>query len=701
MSNGRVKKNPNPSAKVPGTAVAHVPSEDVIKQRRRSLCVAFLLVITTAVVYCNVFRNDFVSYDDGQYVTENPRVRQGMSWENVRWAFTTFYADNWHPLTWLSHMLDVQLFGLKPAGHHFTNLLFHVLATLLLFGFLRYATGRLWAGAFVAALFALHPVHVESVAWVAERKDVLSTVFWFATLWAYAYYAKRPRVGRYAMVIIFFALGLMAKPMLVTLPLVLLLLDYWPLERLEMNGQSVGRLTVEKLPLLIMIAASMIITVIAQQGAIGGFNRLSLGTRLSNAVISYCIYIGQAFWPTGLTVFYPHPQQPFPLEAMAGTLLLIAVTVAALMSGKQKKFLTTGWLWYLITLVPVIGIVQVGNQAHADRYTYVPLIGIFIMISWGLKTIVDRLQNSKKLFVKIAAAALFPAMMGLTWEQVGYWKSDFTLFSHAITVTKRNYVAHNNFGLYLYKTGRTGEAIAHYQKALEIKPNYAEAHNNLGVPLENIGRTDEAIAHYQKALEIKPNYAEAHYNLGNLLSNIGRTDEAIAHYQKALEINPDYAKVHNNLGNLLSNIGRTDEAIAHYRKALEINPDYFEAHNNLGNLLSNIGRIDEAIAHYRKALEINPNCYEVHYNLGNLLVNIGRTDEAIAHYRNALEINPDKINTLQNLADALVRKGQLTDATPILIRALALAKSAGDASLASEIAGNLEMLYRACQGKPR
>jgi tetratricopeptide (TPR) repeat protein len=314
-------------------------------------------------------------------------------------------------------------------------------------------------------------------------------------------------------------------------------------------------------------------------------------------------------------------------------LLLIAVTVAALMSGKQKKFLTTGWLWYLITLVPVIGIVQVGNQAHADRYTYVPLIGIFIMISWGLKTIVDRLQNSKKLFVKIAAAALFPAMMGLTWEQVGYWKSDFTLFSHAITVTKRNYVAHNNFGLYLYKTGRTGEAIAHYQKALEIKPNYAEAHNNLGVPLENIGRTDEAIAHYQKALEIKPHYAEAHYNLGNLLSNIGRTDEAIAHYQKALEI--------------------------------------------------------------------NPNCYEVHYNLGNLLVNIGRTDEAIAHYRNALEINPDKINTLQNLADALVRKGQLTDATPILIRALALAKSAGDASLASEIAGNLEMLYRACQGKPR
>jgi protein O-mannosyl-transferase len=736
MGNSRgIKENQNPSvAKAPGTAVAHTPSEDAKKQRRRVIGIAFLLAITTAVVYSGVFRNDFISYDDDEYVLENAHVRQGFSWNNVSWAFTSFYASNWHPLTWLSHMLDVQLFGLNPAGHHFNNLFFHILATLLLFGFLRYATGKLWTSAFVAALFALHPVHVESVAWVAERKDVLSTVFWFATLWAYAYYARRPGAARYAVVAILFALGLMAKPMLVTLPLTLLLLDYWPLNRLVLDRRCFGRLVAEKLPLLIMTIASVIITVIAQQEAIASLNRFDLAARTSNAILSYCIYIGQSLCPTGLAMFHPYPLQPHLIEAMAGMLLLIAITATVFRAGKQRKYLTTGWLWYLITLIPVIGIIQVGIQAHADRYTYVPFIGIFIMISWGLKTFTDSLQNSKKLLVKIAAAVLFMAMIGITWVQVGYWKSDFTLLSHSIAVIKRNYLAynyfgfllvrtgrldeaianyrkaleinpnyvetHNNIGILLAQSGRTDEAIAHYRKALEINPNYVETHNNIGILLAQSGRTDEAITHYRKALEINPNYAEAHFNLGNLLANSGRTDEAITHFLKALDINPNLAKIHNNLGNLLANSGHTNEAIAHYRKALESNPNYTEAYNNLGNLLSETGRMDEAIACYKKALEINPNYTEAHYNFGNALLQIGRTDEAIACYQKILEIKPDDISTLNNLAHAFVQNGQLTDAIPLLQKAFALAKAAGDEAQARGIAGNLKMLNQASRSSP-
>ena len=640
------------------------------KENRRTICVALLLVVVTAAAYSGIFKNDFVYYDDDVYVMMNTHVRQGLSWDNVRWAFTTFYASNWHPLTWLSHMLDVQLFGLNPAGHHFTNLLFHILAALLLFGFLRYATGKLWTGTFVAALFALHPAHVESVAWIAERKNVLSAMFWFATIWAYAYYARRPGSGRYAIVVILFALGLMAKPMLVTLPLVLLLLDWWPLKRLEMNARSFGKLAAEKLPLLVLAAASAIITVAAQQEAIASFEKLGLMTRTANAVVSYCIYIGQFFRPAGLAAFYPYPRQPLLIEAMAGTALLIAITATVFCAGKQKKYLTMGWLWYLITLMPVIGIIQVGLQAHADRYTYIPFIGIFIMISWGLETIADRLHNGGKLLVKIAAVAVVLAMAGKTAQQVGYWKSDFTLFSHAVTVTKRNYLAYNNLGFLFDRTGRMDDADTQYRKALEINPNYADAHNNLGVLLAKTGRTDEAIAQYRQALEINPNYADAHNNLGVLLAKTGRTDEAIAHYLQALEISPDFTEAHNNLGNALSQTGRTDEAIAQYQKALAIDPNYTEARNNLGNAL----------------------------------LQTGHTDEAIVQYQKALSIDPDKISALNNLSAAFLQKGELTDAINFLQRALVVAKSAGNEPQERVIAGRLEKLEQASgsfQEKPR
>jgi tetratricopeptide (TPR) repeat protein len=606
--------------------------------------------------------NDFAYYDDESYITANTHIQKGLSWTSIKWAFTSIgYSDNWHPLTWLSHMLDVQLFGLNPAGHHFTNLFFHILATLLLFGFLFSTTGLLWPSTFVAALFALHPLHVESVAWAAERKDVLCAVFWLATLWTYAYYVSCPTIKKYVLVFILFALGLMAKPMLVTLPIILLLLDYWPLERLTLNRRSLGRLAAEKLPLVMLTIASSIITIIAQHGAIGSLRQYTLLIRVSNAIISYCIYLGQAFWPMKLSVFYPYPR-PQSVNTILCLLLLITITAGVIWSGRKKKYLITGWFWYIVSLVPVTGVLQVGSQAHADRYTYIPLIGIFIMVTWGLYAIAYKMTRLKKLLLYVVLSAIFIGMVIKTREQIGYWKNGITLFTHGFDVTKGN-----------------------------VNEN---AYYNFGNLLSQAGRTDEAMSYYRKALEINPNHAKSHINYGLLLSNIGRTDEAMAHYLKALEHSTDVV-AHNNLGNLFAKMGRTDDAMVHFQKALEINPNYGDAHYNFGFMLANMGRTDEAMAHFLKVLEINPTDGGAHFSLGLLLADMGRTDEAIAHYRKALEINPDAIAPLQNLAFAFVQKGQWTDATSVVRKALASAKSAGNEARAKTIAQILSKIYEA------
>ena len=598
-----------------------------------------LLVIGTMATYSGAVKNGFVNYDDAVYVTKNAVVLKGLSADGIRWAFTTTHAGNWHPLTWLSHMVDVQIFGLNPAGHHFTSLLFHLIAVVLLFGFMRLMTGELWPSAFVAALFALHPLHVESVTWVAERKDVLSAVFGFATIGAYAYYTRSPDIKRYGAIMALFGLGLMAKPMLVTLPLALLLFDYWPLERMVVNRQSILKLVAEKVPLLAMSIASAIITIIAQKPAIGGFDRIALPIRMANAITSYCIYLQQLFRPVKLAVIYPYREHPDTFAVAVCALLLIALSITVLKAGRRKKYLVTGWLWYLVTLVPVIGIVQVGSQAHADRYAYLPSIGIFIIVAWGLKAVFDRAGKGAKLLMIIPLAVVIPALCVLTWKQVETWKNDDTLFSHAIAVTKGNYIAYNNLGYFFERTGRRDDALASYQKALDYNPNYASAHCNLGLLLTDMGRTDEAVVHYRKALAIDPDYVKVHNNLGLLLARMGRTDEALIHYQRAFELNPDRAKANNDLGALLEMMGLTDEASDHYRKALELNPDLDEAHNNLGLLLAKAGRNDEALAHFLRALSINPNNSDAHYNISALLEKMGRTDEALDHYRKAIELH--------------------------------------------------------------
>jgi len=615
-----------------------VSSKQGIEGRLIIAGIIALLIIVTMASYSGTVKNGFVNYDDAVYITKNAAVLKGLSFDGFRWAFTSTYASNWHPLTWLSHMVDIQLFRLNPIGHHLTNLVFHVISVLLLFGFLRSMTAGLWTCAFVAALFALHPLHVESVAWAAERKDVLCAVFGFATFWAYAYYTHHPGIKRYLLVMTLFALGLMTKPMLVTLPLVLLLLDYWPLERLAINRQCIFKLAAEKALLLAMTMGSAIITVIAQKPAIGGFDRIGLPIRTANAIVSYCIYLRQLFWPTKLAAIYPYRAHPNPVAVTMCALLLITITIMVLRAGRRRKYLLTGWLWYIVTLVPVIGIVQVGSQAHADRYTYIPSIGIFMIVSWGLKAIIGRMEIDKKLLTEIAPVALVAALCVLTWKQVGCWKNDGTLFSHAIAVTKGNYIAYNNLGYFFERSGRRDDAMAYYQKALNFCPDYAYAHYNLGLLLTDMGRTDEAIVHYRKALEIDPGYTKVHDNLGLLLARLGRTDEALAHFRRAFELNPDHAKAHSNLGALLEMMGRTDEASDHYRKALELDPDLDEAHNNLGLRLAKTGRNEEALDHFLKALTINPNNGDTHYNISVLLEKMGRTDEALDHYRKALEI---------------------------------------------------------------
>lgn len=651
-----------------------------IRLNRRLGIAACFLALATAWVYSTALSNDFAYYDDEHYLTTNVHVQKGLSWRSIQWAFTSIgYCDNWHPLTWLSHMLDVQLFGLKPAGHHFTSLALHVLAAALLLGFLSYTTKRLWPSTLVSVLFALHPLHVESVAWAAERKDVLSAVFWFATLCAYAYYARGPSVKKYLLVVILYALGLMAKPMLVTLPLILLLLDYWPLDRLAINRRSFFRRLAEKVPLFVLALASSTMTVLAQQRAIGSLQRYPLSTRISNAVFSCCVYLGQAFWPADLSVLYAYPQPQFG-RTLGCWSLLIAITAAVAWLGRNHKHLVTGWLWYAVSLLPVIGIVQVGSQPHADRYTYIPLVGVFIMFAWGACEIATGMSRSKKLLANLALFVVVVCMAVATRKQIGYWKNGIALFTHGFEVTKGivNENAYYNFGNLMSEAGRANEAMTYFERALKLNPNHARSHLSYGLILSKMGRTDEAILHYQKALEQRPDLAEAHNNLGTSFAKLGRVDEARAHFSRALEIDPTYGDAHFNFGFLLASLGRTDEAVAHYLKALEIRPDDGGAHFNLALAFASGGRGVEAKAHFQKALELDPNNTETLNNLGILSAEMGRTDEAIAYYRKALERHPDAIVPLQNLAIVLVAKGQQDDAISIVRMALASARAAGD-----------------------
>ena len=634
---------------------------------RRDFFLCVLLFAATLAVYGQVAWHDFVNIDDDVYVYENPRVRAGLTWDGVTWAFTTMDESNWHPLTWLSHMLDCQLFGLNAGFHHLVNVLLHILNSVLLYLLLKSMTDAPWRSAMVAALFALHPLHVESVAWVSERKDVLSTLFFILTLWAYGQYAAHPSLPRYGLVFGCLALGLMAKTMLVTVPFVLLLLDYWPLERLKEGdqGSSVSWLIVEKVPLFALVALSSVVTFIAQQrgGAMPSIHAVPLGSRIENALVSYIAYIGKMLWPARLAIPYPYRDTEPAIQWVGAAVVLAGITVFLIWIGRRWRYLATGWLWYMGTLVPVIGLVQVGEQAMADRYTYVPLIGLFVIAVWGAVDLVGGWRRGWISLTASASVVIIGCMAG-TWFQVGHWQNSLTLFERAARVTEGSALIHNNLGLALKDRGRREEAIRHFEEALRIDPGYARAHSNLGVALMEQGKREEAIRHCEQAIRIDPTLPKSHLNLGFVMEQQGKWSEAISHFREVLRLDPENADALYNLGNTLMAQGKQEEAIAYYQEALRIDPQYAQVHGNLGVALMEQGKPHEALIHFREEVRIDPRSDRGHHNLGIALIQQGKLDEAVACFREVVRLNPEHPEAQLSLALALAGQGRLEEAIP-------------------------------------
>jgi tetratricopeptide (TPR) repeat protein len=647
------------------------------KQLKTLVCVA--LALGTFAVYWPALHYGFIDYDDPTYITLNPHLRTSLTVDSLKWAFSSGYAGNWHPLTWLSHLLDVTLFGLDAAAHHSVNVLLHVANSLLLFLVLARMARALWPSAFVAALFAWHPLHVESVAWIAERKDVLSAFFGLLTLWAYVRYAETGRRSRLWLSVLLFALGLMAKPMLVTLPFLLLLLDFWPLKRLGSNSQkkeAVPRrhrdkagqapppankpawkdwvpLLQEKAPFFILSALSSVVTFAVQQhgGAVALLNAVPLSYRLSNALVSYARYVFKTVWPAKLAVIYPLPGEwPWWQVALSG-LLLLCLTAAAIRARRRFPCVLIGWLWFLGTLVPVIGLVQVGEQSMADRYTYLPLIGLFVAVAW---TAAELTANWRMRTTALAAGAMATLLLclGLTAVQVLTWDNSLVLFEHAITVTRGNHVAHHSLAKVLASHWRLDEAAAHCEEAARIFPGLPGPHFTLGVLRARQGKFSEAAAQYEAALRLEQN-STTHFNLGNALVKLGRLDEAVAHYAEATRLDPKLAEAHLNAAVACDALGKAAEASRLFENALRIEPNYAAARRGYGRLLARQGRLAEAAAQFTELIRQNPDDAEAQFNLAQVLTGAGKIEEALTHYRAAARTQPDSPAVLDPLARLL------------------------------------------------
>jgi protein O-mannosyl-transferase len=697
------------SPPTPVPSPAPVPSPSSVGNWR-AFITAGALVLLTVFAYWNVRNMQFLPLDDQGYVYDNPHVTGGLTAGALRWALTTGDQANWHPVTWLSHMLDVRLFGLDAGFHHLTSLAIHSLNTVLLFFLLLTMTGALGRSACVAALFAVHPLHVESVAWIAERKDVLSTLFWLLTTGAYVWYVRVPGRWRYAAVVCSFALGLMSKPMLVTLPFVLLLLDVWPLGRASWaparaatadpgDRQAWVRvwlaLVREKVPLFVLAAVSSGVTLLVQSrgGAVRSFDLLPIGVRVGNALTSYVMYLVKTIWPSGLAVFYPYKTQ-IPLWQSCGAFVILAATTSLFIRARRRQpYLLVGWFWYLGTLVPVIGLVQVGTQSMADRYTYVPLIGVFVMVVWALCDAVARRVLLRVALPAVACASVIACTVA-TRAQVAYWQDAWTLWTRALAVTHDNEAAHIAVGAMLGMRGQNQEAIPHFEEALRINPGSAAAHralgraliglgrfdaavealsvavrreprsadaqNDLGVALAELGKPAEAIPRFLEALRLEPNRAATHRSVGLALMLVGRAEEASAHLEDALRLEPGSAVAHNDLGFALMTLGRNADAMDHFREALRLEPSFARARDNLGFALAAEGRGAEAIPHLLEAVRLTPDSELAHLHLGMALGAVGRLDEAAREFREVLRMNPGNVDAkrlLDRIAGAIPAGG--------------------------------------------
>ncbi len=635
----------------------------------RPAAVCIFLALAVLIVFGQTAQFKFVNYDDEENVYLNPMVTKGLSANAVAWAFTHAQAANWVPLTTLSHMLDCQLFGLDAGAHHLVNVLWHAANAVLLFLVLRQMTGSLWRGAFVAAVFAVHPLRAESVAWVSERKDVMSGLFFLLTIGAYVRWARKPSSAAHIAVILLFALGLLSKSMVATLPFVLLLLDYWPLGRF-CDWRKFGALVREKIPLFILSAASCVAAALVPGLVITDSHRLAFLERLANALVSYVVYLRQMIFPAGLAALYPIAPSGQPLwKVSLAVVALAAISLAVVASRKQRPFLLMGWLWYLGMLFPVIGIIQISNAAaRADRYTYLPEIGLAIAGTWAVADWAARWEN-RRIILGGLMFAVIGALIAWGSVQTSYWRSGQSLWTRALDCTSSNSVAHVYLGAALASEGKPDLAVEQYRTALAIAPDNLAALNNLGGALAaegsaagNSGDIEEAIACFRKTLQIDPASKIAHFNLAVALSSKGQTEEAIAQYRMALATDPGLTDAHLNLANALQKTGHSDEAIAHYQKALEISPNYAAVRGKLAAALLGRGELDEAIAQFRKALDISPNDPVLTGNLGLALYKKGKREDAIAQFRRALEIKPNLVEIRCNLGDALIDIGQNEEA---------------------------------------
>jgi len=698
------------------------------------------LALSTAAAYWQAGRLGFLNFDDPEYVTENYQVRAGLTWAGVVGAFTSFQAANWHPLAWLSHMLDCQIFGVAAGPQHLVNVALHILNSLLLFRLLNSLTSSIWRSATVAAMFSLHPAHVESVAWIAERKDVLSTWFGLLALLGYARYVGQasagggesgessvplvsdssrtilcvPRNRNYWAALVCFALSLMSKPMLVTLPGVLLLLDWWPLRRLTRAGSRknraklVSRLVLEKWPWFALSVISCALTITAQQsgGAIAPLEAQPLSARLANALVSYIRYVGKMIWPTDLAIIYPLPAA-WPVGSTVGAaVLLVIITIACVWWARRWAYLPLGWFWFLGTLVPVIGLIQVGRQALADRYLYFPSIGFFILMVWAAADFFERVRAPKRLIGLLTAGWLIGWGVG-TAKQTSFWRDSVTLFERAVTVTAKNAQAQNNLGFSLQEVGRLAEAKRRYAEAVRIEPddplyrknlglvlaregdtNAANVHlqiaiqrylemardrpdsadtfNSIGIALNAMGERREAANHYAQAVRLAPRNSVYRNNLGVALARQADVSGAITQLEAAIRLTPEYTEAYINLGAELIAAGRLDEAVFRMQQALRSKPDYAEAHNNLGGVFARMGRDEEAILHYTEALRLKPNLAQAHLNLGLALVKLGRFDTAITHFEAAAQLDGQSFEAAFNLGKCRVQLGQFEAATVTL-----------------------------------
>jgi tetratricopeptide (TPR) repeat protein len=644
--------------------------------------IAVLLILITVAAYENVRNHEFINFDDDIYVTDNQIVKEGLTLKGISWALGFNKSGYWQPLTWLSHMLDCELYGLNPGRHHLTNLMIHLANTLLLFWTLYRMTGRVYRSALVAVFFAVHPLNVDSVAWVAERKNLLSTFFWMLSLLSYNRYAENPKPDRYMLTLILFVLGLMVKPMLVTLPFVLLLLDFWPLKRLKFGQRQefgleepqvratekqhtvVSKLFIEKIPFFALSLGSVWLSISSTQhiNNMIAADTVPMTLRISNALVSYVSYMGKMIWPLELAIYYPYPES-IPLWQAAGAgVLLTAATVLFVFLINRKSYLAVGWLWYLGTLVPVIGIVQGGLWPEmADRWAYVPLIGLFVMIAWGVPDALQKWQFAKPVMT-VMAIGIIGSLLIITQTQLQHWKNSKTLFEQTLKVTSDNTVAHNNLGNALLEEGKTEEALDHFMAALRIEPRHAGAQNNMGNVLMKLGRVDEATDHYLESIKIDPLKAKTHNNLAIALNEQKRIEESILHLREALQLKPNYADAYNNLGAVYRKKGKIQNAAKCYLEAIRLKPDFAEAYNNLGLLLWHEGKLKDAIYYFRKAISKNPDFKAARDNLKRAWTDRDIFNEAVAQIQAQLNRNPEDVELYLKLGDLHKEHGELNDA---------------------------------------